>query len=359
MPSVEKAFLFPNQIRAVVNVERSLFQNRPRALVQMATGSGKTIMAITAAYRLIKFGGARRVLFLVDRTNLGEQAEKEFQGFRTPDDNRKFTELYNVQRLTSNTIGASSKVVITTIQRLYSMLKGEPDFDPEAARELAPTSVAWRATVVGECLRDAQRQGVVAMDVTAGYKPPKPTRGFAPRVLTSGELKKVLATPDRRSWTGKRDLAALVLMGIAGLRVGEVTRLRIGDIALKPDRVEIRVRGKGDRISLVARAGKNASPLRTWAATRGSLQSGAPFFIARRSESDPPRAMSVAQLDYVVRKHGRAAGIERLHAHLLRHTCASLAIANGANLVAIRDLLGHSSVSTTSKYLHAAGSAIV
>src|SRR5881396_2207592 len=98
----------------------------------MATGSGKTIMAITAAYRLVKFGGARRILFLVDRTNLGEQAEKEFQGYRTPDDNRKFTELYNVQRLLSNTIGASSKVVITTIQRLYSMLKGEPDFDPES-----------------------------------------------------------------------------------------------------------------------------------------------------------------------------------------------------------------------------------
>ncbi len=88
-------------------------------------------------YRLIKFGGARRVLFLVDRANLGEQAEKEFQGYRTPDDNRKFTELYNVQRLTSNTIGASSKVVITTIQRLYSMLKGEPDLDPEAEEQLA------------------------------------------------------------------------------------------------------------------------------------------------------------------------------------------------------------------------------
>jgi type I restriction enzyme R subunit len=72
------------------------------------------------------------VLFLVDRANLGEQAEKEFQGFRTPDDNRKFNELYNVQRLTSNTIGSSSKVVISTIQRLYSILKGEPELAPEA-----------------------------------------------------------------------------------------------------------------------------------------------------------------------------------------------------------------------------------
>jgi len=131
MPPVERAFLFPNQLQAVINLEHSLFLNRPRALVQMATGSGKTIMAVTAAYRLIKFGGARRVLFLVDRSNLGEQAEKEFQGYRSPDDNRKFTELYNAQRLTSNTIGASAKVVITTVQRLYSMLKGEPDLDPE------------------------------------------------------------------------------------------------------------------------------------------------------------------------------------------------------------------------------------
>jgi type I restriction enzyme R subunit len=97
----------------------------------MATGTGKTLLAVTTLYRLIKFGGARRVLFLVDRANLGEQAEKEFQGFRTPDDNRKFTELYGVQRLTSNTLASSSKVVISTIQRLYSILKGEPDLDPD------------------------------------------------------------------------------------------------------------------------------------------------------------------------------------------------------------------------------------
>jgi type I restriction enzyme R subunit len=113
-------------------LEHSLKLNKPKALIQMATGSGKTIMAVAAIYRMIKFGGAKRVLFLVDRSNLGEQAEKEFESFRSPDDNRKFTELYNVQRLESNTIGASSNVVITTIQRLYSMLKGEPDLPPEA-----------------------------------------------------------------------------------------------------------------------------------------------------------------------------------------------------------------------------------
>ncbi len=122
--------LYPNQVQAITNLEQSLKEDRPRALIQMATGSGKTLMAITAIYRMIKFGGARRVLFLVDRTNLGEQAEKEFQNYRTPDDNRKFTELYKVQRLTSNSVGASSKVVITTVQRFYSMLRGEAEFDP-------------------------------------------------------------------------------------------------------------------------------------------------------------------------------------------------------------------------------------
>ncbi|MCP4223067.1 MAG: DEAD/DEAH box helicase family protein, partial [Actinomycetia bacterium] len=131
MPEIEPGHLYPNQLQAIANLEHSFKRNRPRALIQMATGSGKTLTSVAAVYRLIKYAGARRVLFLVDRGNLGEQAEKEFQNFVTPDDHRKFTELYNVQRLTSNTIGASAKVVITTIQRLYSMLKGEPDFEPE------------------------------------------------------------------------------------------------------------------------------------------------------------------------------------------------------------------------------------
>jgi type I restriction enzyme R subunit len=146
MPPLERGSLYPNQIEAVTNLEHSLKRNRPRALVQMATGSGKTIAAISAIHRLIKYGGARRVLFLVDRSNLGEQAEKEFQGYRAPDVNRKFTELYNVQRLTSNAIMDSSRVVISTIQRVYSMLKGEPDLDPalEEGSQFETSGAAFR-----------------------------------------------------------------------------------------------------------------------------------------------------------------------------------------------------------------------
>jgi len=96
----------------------------------MTTGSGKTYTAISAIYRLIKFAGARRVLFLVDRANLGRQALKEFQSYVPPDDNRHFHELYNVRLLSTNRIDPVSKVVITTVQRLYSMLQGEEELDP-------------------------------------------------------------------------------------------------------------------------------------------------------------------------------------------------------------------------------------
>src|SRR3990170_3874439 len=121
--------LWPAQVEAITNLERSFADDHPRALIQMATGSGKTFTAVNFVYRLIKFAKARRVLFLVDRNNLGRQAFKEFDQFVTPDDGRKFTELYSVQHLQSNVLDDVSKVHITTIQRLYSMLSGEPEFD--------------------------------------------------------------------------------------------------------------------------------------------------------------------------------------------------------------------------------------
>ncbi|MCK9417859.1 MAG: DEAD/DEAH box helicase family protein [Nitrospirae bacterium] len=124
MPPLIEDGLWPAQIVAIKNLEKSLSENRPRALIQMATGSGKTFTAINFLYRLIKFGGAKRVLFLVDRGNLGRQALKEFQQYLSPYNNFKFTEEYIAQRLTSNTLDTTARVCICTIQRLYSMLKG-------------------------------------------------------------------------------------------------------------------------------------------------------------------------------------------------------------------------------------------
>lgn len=131
LPTIDTEDLRDCQKEALAGLFDSLKENRPRALIQMATGVGKTYTAVSFIYWLIKIAGAKRVLFLVDRKNLGEQTEKEFQQYVTPDDGRKFTELYNVQLLSSNTIAPVNKVCITTIQRLYSMLRGEAEFEAE------------------------------------------------------------------------------------------------------------------------------------------------------------------------------------------------------------------------------------
>ncbi|HND88699.1 MAG TPA: DEAD/DEAH box helicase family protein, partial [Saprospiraceae bacterium] len=113
------------QFKAIRDLELSFKKQRPRALIQMATGAGKTFTAINFVYRLLKFSGAKRILFLVDTRNLGEQAEQEFQAFTPPDDNRKFTELYNLQRLRSARVDDAAQVCISTIQRMYAILRGE------------------------------------------------------------------------------------------------------------------------------------------------------------------------------------------------------------------------------------------
>ena len=125
MPPLNASGLWSVQENAIRNLEESLAAGRTRALVQMATGSGKTFMACNQVYRLIKHAGAKRVLFLVDRSNLGRQTLREFQGFSPPDERHKFTELYNVQLLQSSSIDPVSRVCIATIQRVYSILKGE------------------------------------------------------------------------------------------------------------------------------------------------------------------------------------------------------------------------------------------
>lgn len=142
IPELETDGFRPAQIKAIRNLESSFKQNRPRALIQMATGAGKTFTAASFIYRLLKFAKANRILFLVDTKNLGEQAEQEFMKFVPQDDNRKFTELYNVQRLSSSYIASDAQVCISTIQRLYSILKGE-ELDDKAEEE-NPNESSWK-----------------------------------------------------------------------------------------------------------------------------------------------------------------------------------------------------------------------
>lgn len=129
------------QVDAITGLEASLARDLPRGLIQMATGAGKTFTAVTETYRLLKFAKAKRVLFLVDRNNLGRQALGEFRNYVTPDDGRKFSELYNVERLAGDSVQDSSSVLICTIQKMYALLRGETvtndDADDDSTDESA------------------------------------------------------------------------------------------------------------------------------------------------------------------------------------------------------------------------------
>ncbi|TDE05826.1 DEAD/DEAH box helicase family protein [Flavobacterium sandaracinum] len=134
IPSLPTDGLRDCQITAITNLEKSFKDQRPKALIQMATGSGKTFTAISFIYRLLKYSKAKRILFLVDTKNLGEQAEGEFRSYTASEDNRLFTELYGVTRLSSSFIPNDSQVYISTIQRMYSILK-ETELDESAEEE--------------------------------------------------------------------------------------------------------------------------------------------------------------------------------------------------------------------------------
>jgi type I restriction enzyme, R subunit len=142
IPALQPDGLRDCQVTAITNLEKSFRENRPKALVQMATGSGKTFTAITSIYRLLKYARAKRVLFLVNTRNLGEQVEQEFKRYEPQDDNRLFPELYGVIRLSSSYIPPDSQVYISTIQRLYSILKGT-ELD-ERDEEEDPSEKTWK-----------------------------------------------------------------------------------------------------------------------------------------------------------------------------------------------------------------------
>lgn len=203
---------------AIRQLEASFQADKPRALIQMATGAGKTYTAITAIYRLLKYAEAKRVLFLVDTKNLGEQAEQEMMTYVPDDDNRKFTELYNVQRLKSSYVAKDSQVAISTIQRMYAILKGE-ELDAsleerhpaeQLTRPLAPLPVVYNPQVpieffdfiiIDECHRSIYNVWQQVLDyfdatlIGLTATPDKRTYGFFHKNLVS-EYTRVQAVAD-------------------------------------------------------------------------------------------------------------------------------------------------------------------
>ena len=221
IPEIDNPLLWPVQRKAIENLEESLCAARPRALIQMATGSGKTFTAVNMCYRLIKHTNAKRILFLVDRSNLGVQTLQEFENFVVPKDGRKFTDLYNVQHLQSNVIDDVSRVCISTIQRVYSMLKGEKQLDPlaeehsgfESDYSLEPAPVEYNPAIpitmfdviiIDECHRSIynlwkQHYGQAARPDIGSHHPVVPifSGGSACRASARSRLSESLSRPGK------------------------------------------------------------------------------------------------------------------------------------------------------------------
>ena len=222
--------------------------------------------------------------------------------------------------------------------------------DDLRARGLGPTTVRWRTTVVRAFLQFAERRGYTDRQLAGDFKPPRGKTGFAPRVLTQGELDRLIATPDRRTRRGKRDALVLVCLGVGGLRASEVCRLNAEDVMLQDDRIILRVQGKRKKERLVPILGYLdlvRGYLTSWQKVRGS----APQFLGGHHGSEVKR-LTVGGIEYLVGIQSNTAGIAHLSPHALRHTTASLAIEAGMPLHQLRDRLGHSNILITERYLH-------
>ena len=139
LPTLRKKGLRDCQYEAITELEKSFRSGQKRALMVLATGAGKTYTACLAAYRMLSYTPMRRVLFLVDRNNLGKQAEGEFGTFRLTENGEAFNTIFTVNRLRSSSIPSDSNVIISTIQRLFSFLKGDTIEDNEDDDENEPT----------------------------------------------------------------------------------------------------------------------------------------------------------------------------------------------------------------------------
>jgi integrase/recombinase XerC len=226
----------------------------------------------------------------------------------------------------------------------------------ELSRGRDPITLARKLASVRALFRHLERQGVVRENPTALIATPKVRRKM-PTFVSASAAEEVVTAPlvdhARREVERLRDTALLELLYGCGLRVSELTRLDLEHVSFEG--AQIRVLGKGRKERMVPLGGKAAEAL------------GA--YLARRSELRHPRTGAADARALLLGRHGARLGVRRvqglvhrygvlgagrpdLHPHALRHSCATHMLEGGADLRAIQEMLGHSSLSTTQRYTH-------
>ena len=183
--------------------------------------------------------------------------------------------------------------------------------------------------------------------------PPKRFDRALVSFLTEPEIEALLASPERSTWTGRRDHALLLLALETGLRAGELTGLSCGDVNLGVG-AHVSCRGKGRKQRVTPLARPTQAVLRAWLCERDG-EAPDPLFPSRQG-----RRLSRDALEHRLAKHllsaaGRAPtlGEKKVTLHVLRHTAAMRLLQAGVDTSVIALWLGHESVETTQIYLHA------
>ena len=193
-------------------------------------------------------------------------------------------------------------------------------------------------------------------DIARGIKGPKRPRGYSKEALTKDQARRLIDFIDISTLAGSRDLAIINLMMRTGLREIEIARLDVGDIGKESGELVLRIHGKGrdSKDDFVVLTSHSYGPLADYLAGRGRVQNDEPIFVAHGSRRSKDGRLTTRAIRQIVDKRLEKAGLkeERISAHSLRHTCATLALLGGADVVQVKEMLRHGNINTTMVYVH-------
>lgn len=225
--------------------------------------------------------------------------------------------------------------------------------DAAMANDFLGRSVAGYSSSTAQCsaallrglLTWSAANGWIGEEVAAGVLSPRRVRTGLPKGLSAAQVAALKSAIDLESPSGRRDMAIIVMLARLGVRAGEVAGLRLDDLNWREP--SVRVVGKGGRVLVLPMPVDVGEALVGYLRVRRADAGERGVFI----RSMPPlRALSRAGITEIVSKHGRAAGLEGVHAHRLRHAVASQVLAGGGNIRQVQELLGHANMASSMMY---------
>ena len=266
-----------------------------------------------------------------------------------------------------NFIDASPKTIETytrNVRQLMKYLSGEGIKAPERADLMAykarllaegkkPSTVTAYIMAAKQFFKWTEQTGLYP-DIAKHVKGARITTDHKKDALTSDEAKALLLTADRKTLTGKRDYALLLLMLTGGLRTIEAARANIEDCKRKGDGLIIRLQGKGhsEKDDLVTVPKETKAALEDYLRARKATPQG-PLFTSLAHRNAGQR-LTTKSISRIIKAHLTAAGLvsDRITAHSLRHTAGTALHELTGNLYTVQKYMRHANPATTEIYLH-------